>query len=300
MTFNKFHLLLILFLLPLYSTAQEFNCTVSIDDQQLEGTSFEYVKQSLKTEIEGYINEYRWTEIEFEEQEQISCQVNIILTSGNQDYNFSAEAFFSARRPIYNSTTETSTLIVSDQSWQFSYPQGISLIHDELQFEALTGFVDYYMYLLLGYDFDSFSEYGGTEYFAKAQNVVDLAQNASSVGWTRSSNNQRNRFTLISDLLNNNYQPLRKAFYTYHRLGLDTFTKSPEGARQQVLTALTEIQAAKRRSTSNFLYDLFFDTKNREIASIFIDADSGIQLQAYNILRETDQSHLNEYDQLQN
>tara|TARA_R110000868_G_scaffold383578_12_gene650775 strand:+ start:27015 stop:27944 length:930 start_codon:yes stop_codon:yes gene_type:complete len=296
----KFYILVTLFLLPLALYAQEFECDVIVDVKNLEGTSFEYVKSTLEADIENYINEFRWTEIEFTEQERITCQINIVLTSGDQDFNFSAETIISARRPIYNTTTETNTLIVGDQAWQFSYPQGKSLIHDDLQFEGLTGFIDYYIYLLLGYDFDSFSPLGGTSYFEKSQNVVDLAQNEQTVGWTRNSNNQRNRFVLITDLLSNNYLPLRNAIYTYHRLGLDTFTQSPESARQQVLTALKEIQGAKRRSTSNFLYDIFFDTKSREITNIFIDADSRIKLEAYNILRETDQGHLSEYDQLQN
>ncbi|MFV1884712.1 MAG: DUF4835 family protein [Balneola sp.] len=287
-------------MLPAISFGQEFDCEVIIDDSNLEGTSFAYVKESLRNDLEGYINEYRWTELEFTEQERISCQINIVLTTGTSDFQFSAETVISARRPIYNTMTETTTMLLGDQSWQFSYPEGRSLIHDELQFESLTGFIDYYMYLLLGYDFDSFSPLGGTTFFDKAQNVVDLAQNESTIGWTRNSNNQRNRFVLISDLLSTNYEPLRNAFYTYHRLGLDTFTQNPVAARQQVLNALTEIQAAKRRSTSNFLYDLFFDTKSREITSVFIDADSRIQLQAYNILRETDQGHLLEYEQLQN
>lgn len=289
-----------LFLFPLSVLSQEFECDVIVDITNLEGTSFDYVKASLEADIENYINEYRWTEIEFTEQERIVCQINIVLTTGDQDFNFSAETVLSVRRPIYNTTTETTTLIIGDQSWQFSYPQGRSLIHDELQFEGLTGFIDYYIYLLLGYDFDSFSPLGGTSYFEKAQNVVDLAQNEQTIGWTRNSNNQRNRFVLITDLLNNNYQPLRNAIYTYHRLGIDTFTQSPESARQQVLLALKEIQAAKRRSTSNFLYDLFFDTKSREITNIFIDADSQTKLEAYNILRVTDQGHLTDYDQLQN
>ncbi len=297
---SKFHVLLTLILIPMSSLAQEFNCEIIIDDSNLEGTSFEYVKESLRTDLDGYINDFRWTDIEFTEQERINCQINIVLTSGTSDFQFSAETVLSARRPIYNTITETTSIILGDQNWQFSYPEGRSLIHDDLQFESLTGFIDYYMYLLLGYDFDSFSPLGGTPYFDRAQNVVDLAQNENAIGWTRNSNNQRNRFVLIADLLSNNYEPLRNAYYTYHRLGLDTFTQSPVEARQQVLNALTEIQAAKRRSTSNFLYDLFFDTKSREITSIFIDADSRIQLQAYNILRETDQGHLLEYEQLQN
>lgn len=297
---RKFHYLLILIVFPGLANAQEFNCTVQVNDEQLEGTSFGYVKQNLPVDIESYINEFRWTEAEFLEQERINCQISIILKTGSQNSDFSAEAIIQARRPIYNTTTETTTIILSEPTWQFNYPEGKSLIHDELQFDPLTGLLDYYCYLMLGYDFDSFSELGGTPYFIKAQNVVDLAQTSNAIGWARNSNNRRNKLTLIEDLLNNNYQPLRVAYYTYHRKGLDTFTRSQVQARQQVLAALEGIQTAKRRTTNNYLYDLFFDTKSREISSIFADAESQIQLRAFNILRDTDPGHSTEYQNLQN
>lgn len=300
MKYLKIHCLLLFLLLPFAGWGQEFNCEVTINDQQLEGNSFEYVSNSLKSELEAYINNYRWTEVEFREMERIDCQMNIILVAGDSDFNFSAEVVIQARRPIYNTTSETATIIISDQAWQFNYPEGKSLLHDDLQFEALTGFIDFYCYLMLGYDFDSFSELGGTNYFLKAQNVVDLAQNTSALGWSRSSNNRRNRFVLIADLLSSNYEPLRKAYYAYHRLVLDDFVTNPDEARSLLIDALTTIQEAKRRSTNNYVYDLFFDTKSKEITSMLIDAELGLKLEAYNILRETDSGHLTEYEVLQN
>lgn len=291
---------LFLFLLLFSSVeAQEFDCQVTVNDDQLEGNSFDYVAGSLTTDLEAYINEYRWTELEVLEQERIQCQISIILLAGDQDFNFSAETIIQSRRPIYNTLTETGVLILSDGAWSFNYPEGKSLIHDELEFEAMTGFIDYYMNLILGYDFDSYSELGGTEYFQKAQNVVDLAQNESTIGWTRNSNNGRNRFVLISDLLNNNYETIRKANYEYHRLVLDTFTDNPRQSRGRLVEILTDIQDAKRRATNNFLFDLFFDAKSKEIASILADAEPELQIEAYQILRETDSAHLNDYEALQ-
>ncbi len=279
--------------------AQEFDCQITVNDDQLEGNSFEYVAGSLTTDLEAYINEYRWTETEVLEQERISCQISIILLAGDQDFNFSAETIIQSRRPIYNTLTETGVLILSDGAWSFNYPEGKSLIHDELEFEAMTGFIDYYMNLILGYDFDSYSELGGTEYFQKAQNVVDLAQNESTIGWTRNSNNGRNRFVLISDILNNNYEAIRKANYEYHRLVLDTFVDNPRASRTKLLEILTYIQDAKRRATNNFLFDLFFDAKSKEIASLLADAEPDLRFEAYQILRETDSAHLNDYETLQ-
>lgn len=281
------------------AVAQEFNCTVNINDEQLEGTSYDYIKQSLANELTAYINDFRWTETEVLEHERINCQISVVLTSANTNYTYSAEVVISARRPIYGTMQETTSIILSDQAWQFSYPEGRSLVHDELSFEALTGFIDYYAYLILGYDFDSFSELGGSDYFAKAQDVVDLAQSSNTIGWTRSSNNRRNRFTLVADMMNSSYNDLRLAYYKYHREALDSFTQNPDQARAAALAALELIQTTKRRSTSNFLFDLFFDSKSREIAAMLTDAESHVRLAAYTILSETDQAHLSDYKDLQ-
>ena len=104
--------------------AQEFNCAVNINDEQLEGTSYDYVKQTLATELASYINEFRWTETEVLENERINCQISIILTSASTDYTYSAEAVISARRPIYGTMQETTSIIVSDQAWQFLLSRG--------------------------------------------------------------------------------------------------------------------------------------------------------------------------------
>lgn len=298
MSLKNYYLIVIL-LFSGFAQAQEFDCQVSVNDEQLEGNSFGYVVNSLKTDLESYINEYRWTEIEFLEQEKIKCQINIILLNGDQDFNFTAETIIQLRRPIYNTSAETTTLIISDGNWQFNFPEGKSLIHDDLEFEPLTGFIDFYLYLLLGYDFDTFSEYGGTEWLQKSQDVVDLAQNSSTIGWTRNTNNGRNRFVLISDLLNNNYEAIRIAYYKYHRIILDRFVSNPNQSRIDLVSLLEEIRDAKRRSTNNYLFDLFFGSKSKEITSILIDAESDLKFKAYNVLRETDSANLSEYESLQ-
>ena len=290
----------IIFLLtPFAANGQEFECSVTINIDQLEGSSFNYL-ENLKPTLENYINEYKWTDHDFKEEERINCQIQIAINSGTSDYTFSAEVVFQVQRPIYNTTAKTTTVLLSDNAWQFTYPEGKSLIHDELQFDALTGFIDFYCYTMLGYDFDTFSDQGGEPYFVKAQNILNLAESTSAVGWTRSTNNRRNRNMMITDLVSPNYKPLRTASYRYHRLGLDQFVTKPEEARQEVLSALKTIQETKRRSTSNFLFDIFFDAKAREIAAIFDEAKTDVRLEAYDVLQNTDKGHLSEYESLQN
>ena len=285
---------------PIFLLAQEFDCEVSVNDEQLEGTSFNYAAPALVTLLEDYINNYRWTDINFDEQERLKCQINVILARGDDNYNFTAESVFQFRRPVYGTTFETTTLIVNDQSWIFNFQEGKTIRHDDQQFEALASYIDYFCYLMLGYDFDTFSPLGGTEYFNKAQNVVDLAQNADAVGWSQNINNRRNKFVLISDLLSTNFEPLRQAYYEYHREILDTFTESPEESRQQLIAVLNTLLDSKRRATSTYLFDLFFGTKSREITSIFEEGDIQVKLEAYNALSDVDPAHLTDYEELQN
>lgn len=279
--------------------AQEFNCDITLNTDQLEGSSFDHIKD-LETVLEDYINDYEWTDRDFQEHERLNCRIQIVINSGSSDFVFSAESVFQLQRPIYNTTAQTTSILLSDDTWQFSYPEGRSLIHDELQFDDLTGFIDFFCYIMLGLDFDTFSEFGGEDYYVKAQNILNLAESTGSVGWSRTTNNRRNRNTLISDLASSSYRPLRTAIYRYHRHGLDLFVGEPEQARENILDALKTIQETKRRSTSNFLFDIFFDTKYREIAAAFDAAPTEIRLDAYEILRQTDQGHLSEYERLQN
>jgi hypothetical protein len=290
-------ILLMMFLLSDRGFSQEIEANVTVDRSQISGTSLNYL-DNLPQELETYINEYNWTDANFREEEQIGIDMQITLLSVN-NYNFEAQVVIRSRRPIYNTIQETALFFFNDENWMFNYTPNRGLIHDELQFDALTSVIDFYAYVILGYDFDSFEELGGSPYFQEAQNIVSLAQTASSSGWSRTSSNRRNRARLIADLTNNSYRGLREAIYQYHRQGLDRFVDNPEEGRQQVLQALEKIQEAKRTTSSDLLFDTFFNAKYREIVSIFEDAEPQVRLDVYNLLSNIDQSHLTEYQKLQ-
>lgn len=280
------------------AVGQEINANVTVDRSQVNTTSLSFL-DNLSDEIETYINEYTWTDTDFRTEERIRVDIQITLLSADDNFNFDAQVIFRSRRPIYNTTRETALFFYNEENWSFTYTPNRSLIHDELQFDEFTSFLDFYVYLILGYDFDSFDESGGTPYFSKARNIVSQAQSAPSGGWERSGVDRRNRAQLITNLLSSNYRGLRSAIYQYHRQGLDRFVRNPREARQQILEALTKIQEAKRATSSNLLFDTFFNTKYREISSVFEDAAPEIRLEAFNLLSDIDQSHLSEYRKLQ-
>lgn len=281
------------------ASAQEFNCQVTVNDRQISGSAYDYVSE-LARDLERYINENRWTEDRFEEHERIRCQMQIVLTSANEQFDYSAEVFFSVRRPIYNTLQETSAVILSDNNWQFSYPRNRNLVKDELQFDNLTSFVDFYLYVILGYDYDSFSELGGSSYYNQAQDIFELGRNNNAPGWGRSIGSQRNRFGLINGLTNPSYREFRRAIYRYHRMGLDQFTMNTDDSINEVLESIRMIRDNKRLASNNYLFDIFFDTKYNEIVALLQTADIQTRLEAYNLLRETDPSHSSAYERLQN
>lgn len=282
--------------ISLQGVAQEIDAEVSIDKSQISGTSIDYI-DDLPERLEEYINQFEWTDTNFNEHERINVVIQINLESVN-DYNFEAQIIVRSQRPIYNTARETVLLIFSDEDWNFEYRPNRSFIHDELQFDPLTSLIDFYAYLILGYDFDSFDELGGDPYFQRAQNIASLARTSSAIGWSQ-NRNSRNRGQLISNLRQTSYEPFRTAVYEYHRKGLDLFLENPKKARQQILQALQKIQEAQRQTSNDLLFDTFFNAKYREITSIFEDAEPEVRLEAYNLLSNIDQSHLSEYEKLQ-
>jgi hypothetical protein len=290
-------LLLTLTICPKSLNAQELNCSVTVNDRQISGSSTEYVSE-LAPAVERYLNENRWTNDRYEEHERISCNIQILLTDVDGNSNFTAEAVITANRPIYNTNRQTTLMVISDSAWRFNYSRNKNLIFDDLQFDDLTSFLDFYAYIILGYDYDSFSELGGSPHFNSALSIFEIAQNTGAPGWGRSIGAQRNRFGLINDLTNPSYRDLRSAYYRYHRLGLDQFTQQEELARNEIIEALDLIRENKRVTSNNYLFDLFFSSKYLEIVASLRDASPSTRTAAYNILRDVDPANTSEYRRL--
>lgn len=297
------HRVCILFVLAfgwsIAAQAQEFACDVSVNNRQISGTAYDYVME-LEPEIERYLNENSWSNDQFQEQERIQCNIQILLTGVDSQFNYSAEVILSIRRPIYDSNRFSTVMVISDNNWRFSYSRSRSLIRDDLLFDELTSFLDFYAYVLLGLDYDTFSELGGTQFYNSALNIFELGQNSGAFGWGRSIGSQRNRYGLINDLTGNAYSDFRRALYRYHRLGLDRFTANPPEAREEVIEALGLIRDNKRTTTNNYLYDLFFGTKYTEIVAILLEADREVRNRALTLLQNVDPAHSSEYQRLQN
>lgn len=277
--------------------AQEFNCTVSLNMQSLSGGSDYSFLNQLRDDLREYINNGIWTDDRFDVDERIECSFDITIMEAITLTRFRANAVVSSKRPIYGSSQTTRVVTIADEGWIFDYTQGTQIVSNPDRFDELTTFVDYYLYLLLGYDYDTFTELGGTPYFERARRLADLGKSQNGAGWSEISAD-RTRVSIVRELLDPRFSTLRAAYFKYHYTGLDHFIRDPETSRDEVLTTIQEIKNLAEVNARSYAIDLFFAAKSEELAAIFKGSlQSG---PAYDILADVDPSHLNNYSPLIN
>ncbi|MCH8567181.1 MAG: DUF4835 family protein [Balneolales bacterium] len=278
--------------------AQEIKARVDVNTSQISTSDYDYLN-SLKPLIEDYINDTRWTDDTFLEDERIEVNIQIALMNVDSNANFDANIIIQSSRPIYNTIARTPILLINDTNWRFNFSRNRNIIRDDQQFDDLASVIDFYMYIVLAYDYDSFSELGGSPFLRRADNILNVAQSSGGgTGWS-SMGTRRSRHGLITQLNNPNYEGVRIANYKYHRLGLDQFTLDPDRARQNILSAFELLRDTRRQTTERYLFDLMFAVKNREFTAAFMDAELNTRLEAYNLLVDMDNSHISEYEKLQ-
>jgi len=274
--------------------AQELFCDVRVNYNNLQGSDFTFL-DNLDEEMEEYLNRRAWTTDSYQEMERIDCTIQVIFTESITLTSFRARLIVASRRPIYGTSATTTVMQINDEDWQFEYSQGTPLVFDLERYNPLTSVINFYAYLILGYDYDTFGELGGNPHFERARRIAERAQSAP--GW-EDLGADRGRTTLIRQLLEPRYHTLRRAYYAYHYGGLDRFVIDTEQARQTVLDALAGIEELTDQTTRDYIMDLFFAAKNQELTSIF--EESSLQNQAYTILSDIDPANLATYDKLVN
>lgn len=205
--------------------------------------------------------------------------------------SFSASVQIRSARPVFNTNYSTQVFNFADREWNFEYIESQPLeFNDNTYTNNLTSLLAFYAYIIIGMDYDSFSELGGTPYFQKALQVVNNAQQSPREGW-KSMEGNRNRYWLQENLNNPQMTDLRKAVYSYHRLGMDVFDKNPDQGRQVILNGLKDIKKVRDINPSAILVISFFDAKGKEITNIFSSGNIQIRRQVYDIVTVIDPSN---------
>ena len=275
------------------TTAQELACSVSVDFKLLTDQKYTYLR-GFESDVEEYLNQYSWTDDAYMDHERIDCSMTISFMEGDGD-NFNTSLVVVSRRPIYGTTQSSTVIRFNDESWNFSYTQGAPLIHDPNGVDPITSVLDFYANLILGYDYDTFSELGGTPYFERARAIAEKARARGASGWSEVGSD-RGRADIVSQLLDARFEPLRRAYFTYHYHGLDRFVSKTEESRAAMLEVLQNIDELYQQLSRQYTIDLFFSAKNTELAAIF--EESNVSGDAFELLTGLDPSNSSVYQRL--
>lgn len=292
------NIIVILFLLASLSlSAQELKCTVSVNASAIQTTD-QSIFKDMKTAIEQFMNTRKWTNDNYKAHEKIACNFLITITRMPAIGSFAASVQVQSARPIFNSNYNSMVFNFADRDWEFEYIESLPLEYNDNTFTTnLTSMLAYYAYTIIGLDYDTFSELGGTPYFQRALNVVNNAQQTSAPGW-QSLGSNRNRYWLTENLNNSQLTDLRKALYSYHRLGLDTFDKDPDASRTLILKGLKDIKKVRDINPNAILVISFFDAKGKELANIFSEGNIQTRREVYDIITTIDPSNRTTYEKI--
>jgi hypothetical protein len=269
------------------AVAQELNFKVTINADQIQTTD-RAVFKDMERAFANFLNSRKWTNDSYSIQEKINCTLFLNITKMPSIGNFAANAQITSARPVYNSNYETVVLNFADREWEFEYIESLPLeFNDNTYVSNLTSMLAFYAYIVLGMDYDSFSEMGGTSFIQKALIVVNNAQSSNRVGWDAMSSN-RNRYALVDNLNNPQLADLRKNTYMYHRLALDTFDKTPDQSREIILEVLKNVKKVWTIYPSNIFVISFLDSKATELVNIFSEGSLAVRREAYDILMAID------------
>ncbi|MCS6988236.1 MAG: DUF4835 family protein [Chloroherpetonaceae bacterium] len=284
---------------------QELQVDVRVNVEQLPAEARVRLVNFRQT-VMDYLNRHRWTNNpEFEtDEDRIQCQIEFTFLSANVNVapaQYSAQMFVGASRPIYRSLRSSSLLRMLDANVNFAYDERQNvLIHNELVFTPLGTLLDYYAYLILAFDADTFDKHGGTPLFTKAFNIRQLAQTQATGnfarGWRADDGGGDNRAQMIQEYLDPRFLPFREEFYNYHYNGLDEFHKDPDKARRRIADALKKIAEIDARFPRSLVVKRFFEAKAIEIGEIFKNASPELKQEVYLVLRRVDPSRGNVYE----
>lgn len=290
--------IILIFILAAISTglhAQELKCQVQVISRQIQKSDRSIFKEMQRT-IYEFMNNTVFTEHVIKAEERIECSMVIKLSKQTGTDSYEASIQVSSSRPVFNSDYNTPIINILDDKLKFRFAPQDAIEHNVNSYTStLSSVLTYYAYLILGYDYDTFGELSGSQFFSKASQIVSNAQSDPSPGWRSFQDDGKNRAAIIENLQNDLYSPLRECYYQYHRKGLDLMSEKKDQARNNIISAIENLRSLYRKRPDSYLLQIFFETKSDEIVSIFKKATPQNKRRVFNLLSQIDPSRQNDY-----
>ncbi len=285
--------------------AQELNARVRVVDNQIPSTVDRKIFRTLETSLTNFLNNRKWTNDNFKPNEKINCQLLITLREMPEPNVFSGSITIQAARPVYSTSYISPIINFQDPNFDFKYIESQPMEFNENRISGtdplvsnLTAVMAYYAYIILGFDYDSFSIRGGDPLFQKALNVVNNAPDATKIsGWKSYENNNRNRYWLTENLSNNRYAVIHDVYYNYYRRGLDVMYEDENTARAEILNALVYMDNLNRENPNLMIVQFFMLGKSDELINLFKKAAPQDKARVVEIVSRLDVSNSNKYKQ---
>ncbi len=290
-------LILILLLSSKLLLAQELNCKVEVVNTSAAQTEDPEIYQAMEKAVYEFMNNRKWTSDVFKPQEKIECNILINITSeGGGAY--AAKTTIKSSRPVYNSSYNTIILNHVDKEFTFEFSQFAPLeFNDNIHLSNFTSMLGFYAYLIIGLDYESFQLRSGNTSLAKANKVVNNAQNAQEKGW-KSFESSRNRYWLIENLIGSKFENMRVVIYDYHRKGLDIMYQDPKKARGVITDCLKKLLSMNRKNPNSMILQTFFNAKSEELVGIFKGASLSERTVAVEMLNSLDPTRSSKYGEI--
>jgi len=284
--------------------AQELDAKVTVLANRVPSTVDHKIFQTLQGAIFNFLNNRKWSNESFQNNEKISCNFLINISSAGDNNTYQANLTVQAGRPVFNSSYQSPLINYNDESFTFRYVEYQPLDFNENRVQGsepyaanLTAELAYYVYIILGLDFDSFSLRGGDPYFQKALNIVNNAPDSRDISGWKPFDGVRNRYWLIENLTNSKYTLIHDAYYSYYRSGMDQmYDKEAEG-RAAILNTLNMLNTVNTETPNTMIMQFFFQGRSGEISKIFQKSPPDEKSRALELLTKLDITNLNKYKQ---
>ena len=296
-------LLVCLILISSIIRAQELEARISINSSRISSQTDRKIFQTLQSALHNFLNTRKWTTETFQSTERIKCNFLLNINQGEGNI-FKASLTVQAARPVFNSSYETPLINFMDESITFKYVEYQPIEFNENRVSGSDGLASnlsatlaFYVYIILGLDFDSFSLRGGDPYFQKAQNIVNNSPEGRDVSGWRAFDGLRNRYWLMENLTNTRYALIHDAIYSYYRLGMDFMYENEVSGRTAVLNTINLLNTVNNDIPNSMIIPFFFQGKANEIIRVFKKAPPEEKRQAQEMLVKLDITNANLYKQ---
>ncbi len=283
-------------LFALNLNAQELDCRVQMSYSAIQETSNREMFQEMQTAVYEFMNNTVWTNHVFKQDERIECNVMITLSERISADEFRGSIQVQSSRTIFNTSYKSPVFKHVDQDFRIRYVQ-----YEPIEFNINThqsnfaSVLAYYAYIIIGMDYDTYGLNSGNEFFSKAEQIVQNAQNAQETGW-KAYESLKNRYWLVENLMNDAYSSLRETMYMYHRQGLDRMSDKLENGRTAIEESIENLKSVHNRKPGSFLMSVFVDTKSDEIVNIFKEAFPDQKNRVIRIMKDIDPANASKYD----